>query len=168
VLAAAITLVLRPDRDGRGWRVLRLDALLGIVITGLVFDLVLASKIHLTGAAWWATLGFHYFSPWWTLLGWVLFGPRPRVTRRTAAAAFAWPLAWIAYTFVHGAVSGWYPYPFLDAATIGYAHALRNTAVVFVFAVLLAVMFKLLDRLPAPLLARHQPGQPGHGRTASA
>jgi hypothetical protein len=173
VLAAAITLVLRPDRDGRGWRVLRLDALLGIVITGLVFDLVLASKIHLTGAAWWATLGFHYFSPWWTLLGWVLFGPRPRVTRGTAAAAFAWPLAWIAYTFVHGAVSGWYPYPFLDAATIGYAHALRNTAVVFVFAVLLAVMFKLLDRLPAPLLARRQPGQPGpgqpgHGRTASA
>lgn len=86
VLAAAVTLIRDPQRDGRLWRVLRLDALLGIVITGLVFDLVLASKIHLTGAAWWATLGFHYFSPWWTLLGWVLFGPRPRVSR-----ARRWP-----------------------------------------------------------------------------
>jgi hypothetical protein len=147
VLAAAVTLIRDPQRDGRLWRVLRLDSLLGIVITGLVFDLVLASKIHLTGAAWWATLGFHYFSPWWTLLGWVLFGPRPRVSRATAVAAFAWPLAWIGYTFAHGAVSGWYPYPFLDAATIGYAHALRNTAVIFVFAVLLAVLFTLLDRV---------------------
>ena len=90
--------------------VLRLDALLGIVITGLVFDLVLASKIHLTGA-----------------------------------------------------VSGWYPYPFLDAATIGYAHALRNTAVIFVSAVLLAVMFTLLDRVRT--VVRAPAGAARAGRT---
>jgi hypothetical protein len=32
VLAAAVSLVLDPGRDGRLWRVLRLDALLGVVI----------------------------------------------------------------------------------------------------------------------------------------
>jgi hypothetical protein len=32
VLAAAVSLVLAPGRDGRLWRVLRLDALLGVVI----------------------------------------------------------------------------------------------------------------------------------------
>jgi hypothetical protein len=67
VLAAAVTLIRDPQRDGRLWRVLRLDA----------------------------------------LLGWVLFGPRPRMSRATAVAAFAWPLAWIGYTFAHGALSGW-------------------------------------------------------------
>src|ERR1700743_1028566 len=79
VLAAAISLVLNPDRDGRLWRVLRLDALLGIVITGLVFGLILADLVHPTGLGAWVNAGFHYFSPWWTLAGWLLFGPRPRI-----------------------------------------------------------------------------------------
>jgi hypothetical protein len=161
VLAAACTLARNPARDGRGWRTLRLDSLLGIVITGLVFDLVLARYVHLTGAAWWATLGFHYFSPWWTLLGWVLFGPRPRISWGTVVRAFGWPLAWIGYTFAHGAVTGWYPYPFLNVSRIGYAHAVRNTAVILVFAVALAVAFKLLDRVGT---VGHAPA--GAGRAA--
>jgi hypothetical protein len=37
VAEACLALVLRPDRDGRLWRVLRLDAVLGIAITGVVF-----------------------------------------------------------------------------------------------------------------------------------
>jgi hypothetical protein len=69
VLAAALSLVLAPGRDGRLWRVLRLDALLGIVITGLVFGLVLAGLVHPTGLETWVNAGFHYFSPWWTLAG---------------------------------------------------------------------------------------------------
>jgi hypothetical protein len=42
VLAAALALVRRPHRDGAVWRVVRLDSLLGIVITDLVFAIVLA------------------------------------------------------------------------------------------------------------------------------
>jgi hypothetical protein len=154
VLATTIALLLRPDRDGRLWRVARLDALLGIVITGLVYDLVLAREIHITGWALVATIGFHYISPWATLLAWAVFGPRPRITWRTVAAAFIWPLLWIGYTFAHGAVTGWYPYPFLDAATKGYAAAIAGTGVVFVIACVLAVAFRLTDRLPAVPLGR--------------
>lgn len=45
-LVVAVALVVDPDRDGRSWRVLRLDALLGIAVTGLVFDLVLVDDVH--------------------------------------------------------------------------------------------------------------------------
>ena len=149
VLATAVMLVLSPDRDGRLWRVLRLDALLGIVITGLVFGLVLAPLVHPTGLGAWVNAGFHYFSPWWTLAGWLLFGPRPRIGWPTVAWAFAWPVAWIGYTFIHGAVTGWYPYPFLNAHTHGYAVAVRNTAVVLVAGGVIVLVFKALDgRLP--------------------
>jgi hypothetical protein len=149
VLATAVMLVLSPDRDGRLWRVLRLDALLGIVITGLVFGLVLAPLVHPTGLGAWVNAGFHYFSPWWTLAGWLLFGPRPRISWPTVAWAFAWPVAWIGYTFIHGAVTGWYPYPFLNAQTHGYAVAVRNTAVVLVAGGVIVLAFKALDgRLP--------------------
>jgi hypothetical protein len=147
-LAAATTLMLAPYRDGRFWRVLRLDSLLGIVITGLVYDIMLAGMVDLTGLALAVTLGLHYVAPWGTLLGWLLFGPRPRIDRRTVVLGFLWPAAWIAYTFGRGAISGWYPYPFLDVNALGLPLALRNTAIVLVVGLLLAVVLKLLDRLP--------------------
>jgi hypothetical protein len=148
VVVAAATLVAAPDRDGRVWRILRLDALLGIVITGLVFAIVLAPHQHLSGLAAVLNIAFHYFSPIWTLVGWLLFGPRPRITTATVAGAFAWPLGWLVYTFVHGAISDWYPYPFVNADLHGYGVALRNTAAVIVIGVLIALAFKRLDRLP--------------------
>jgi hypothetical protein len=155
VLAVATSLALVPDRDGRVWRAVRLDSLLGIAITGVVFVTVLAPLVHPTGVAAWVNGGFHYVSPAMTVVGWLLFGPRPRVDWRTIGWAFVWPVAWIAYTFAHGAATHWYPYPFLDASKIGYAEALRNTGLVLVAALLLAVALRYLDeRLPVPTAAR--------------
>lgn len=149
VLIVAISLVLRPDRDGPLWRILRLDALLGIVITGLVFGFVLSKQVHPSGAARLATIGFHYISPWATVLAWVLLGPRPRIDRRTMWAAFLWPVLWIAYTLARGAATGWYPYQFLDVTTKGYARALLNTGIVVAIALALLAAFAGLDRLRA-------------------
>lgn len=150
VLIAAISLALRPGRDGRLWRVLRLDALLGIIITGLVFGLVLAKTVHPVGAARWATIGFHYVAPWAVLAGWLVFGPRPRIDRRTVAAAFLWPVLWVGYTLAHGAATGWYPYPFLDVARKGYGGALLSIGLIVLIALGLAAALAALDRLPAP------------------
>ncbi|MER5266954.1 Pr6Pr family membrane protein [Actinosynnema sp. NPDC002837] len=147
VLVVAITLVLDPARDGRGWRVARLDALLGITITGVVFALVIAPLVDdPVGIAWWVNLGFHQLSPVLAVLGWLLFGPRPRVDRATVAQALlVWPVLWIAYTFAHGAITDWYPYPFLDATELGFAAALRNALLVLVAAAVLAWLAALVD-----------------------
>ncbi|GAB3406492.1 Pr6Pr family membrane protein [Flindersiella endophytica] len=149
VLAAAVVLAWRPRHDGWFWRVVRLDSLLGIVITGLVYAIVLAPQVHLTGAALVATIGFHYVSPWAALVAWLLFGPRPRMNWATVWAAFGWPVLWLVYTFTHGALTDWYPYPFLDVVDIGLGTAIRNAFVVLVLGVLLALAFKALDgKLP--------------------
>jgi hypothetical protein len=150
VLGTSIALFLNIRRDGRVWRVLRMDALLGIIITGLVYETILAPLVHLEGWALVATIGFHYISPWATLIGWLVFGPRPRIGWGVMAAAFIWPLLWLVYTFVHGAVTGWYPYPFLDVNTIGFAASVRNSAVVLAIGIVIAAVLTLLDRrLPA-------------------
>lgn len=149
VLVSVAALALVPLRDGPVWRVLRLDGLIGIVVTGLVYELALRGLLTLSGGAWWADLLLHVFAPWMTLLGWLLFGPRPRISWPTVGLAMIWPFLWLVYTFVHGAVSHWYPYPFLDVSAIGYPAALRNTGVVLVLGVALASVYKLLDdRLP--------------------
>jgi len=57
---------------------------------------------------------------------------------------------WAGYVLVYGAVTKWYPYPFVDVSTHGYGRVLVNA--VAVVAVLLAVtgLYWLGDqRLPA-------------------
>ena len=150
VLALAVTLARDPDRDGERWRVLRLDALLGITVTGLVFAVVLAPTLDPAGVGWWTNAGLHYVAPVATLVLWLVFGPRPRITGSTVARALVWPLLWAGYTLAHGAVSGWYPYPFLDVGELGHAAALRNLAVVTALALLFLLAFRAADRrLPA-------------------
>ncbi|WP_433825014.1 Pr6Pr family membrane protein [Actinoplanes sp. CA-015351] len=154
LLIATTALALNPGRDGRLWRVIRLDALLGIVITGIVYATILAGQVELHGAAWLADFGFHYVAPWSALLGWLLFGPRPRIDGRTLAWAAVWPAFWISYTLAHGAVTDWYPYPFADVVELGYPTVLVNLGAVVVIAVVIGTILRLLDpRLPGALTA---------------
>ncbi|BCJ32899.1 hypothetical protein Athai_04020 [Actinocatenispora thailandica] len=149
VLADCLVRAVRPDADGTLRRVLRLDALLGITVTGLVFALVLAGDSHPTGLAWWLNLMFHYAAPPIAVVGWLLFGPRRRIDPGSLGLALIWPLLWIGYTLGHGAVSGWYPYPFLTVTDLGYPVALRNLAFVVILGLVLLAAFAGLDRLLA-------------------
>ncbi len=150
LLAAVASLALNPYRDGRLWRIIRLDALLGIVITGIVYATILAGQSDPHGAAWWADLGFHYIAPWTALAGWLLFGPHRRIDARTLAWAGVWPLLWITWTLAHGAATDWYPYPFTDVNTLKYPQVLANLGAVVLIATLLGAVLRFLDtRLPA-------------------
>jgi hypothetical protein len=137
-----------PGRDGRGWRVLRLDALLGITVTGLVYTAVLREPVSGWSAV--ANAGLHYVGPAAAVVGWLLWGPRPRVEWRTVWWSVVWPLCWLAYTLVHGAISGWYPYPFVDVPTIGYPRMFLNCLFVTILFLAPASLVRWGDRvLPA-------------------
>jgi len=146
-LIVSAQLVRDPQRDGSVWRAVRLAALVGITVTGIVYSTVLA-RIH-EPHGWEQVLNnalFHYVTPAMAVLGWWMFGPRPRIDARTLRRAALWPLAWVAYTLVHGEVSGWYPYPFVDAATHGYGRVVVNLLGVLAVFALVAFLFLLGDR----------------------
>jgi uncharacterized membrane protein len=120
-----------PARDGAAWRAVRLAALFGITVTGIVYATVLA-RIH-EPHGWEETSSnvvFHYHVPIMMVAGWALFGPRPRITARVVAWALAWPVAYFGYILLLGASSGWYPYPFVDVAGQGYGRVLVNAVLV--------------------------------------
>lgn len=153
VLVASVLLATRPARTGRVTAVLHLDALLCIGVTGVVYHAVLADQAAtLTASGALADLLLHTVSPIGAWVVWLLVGPRPRFGGSTVAWSVAFPLAWIAYTFTRGAVTGWYPYPFLDVGVIGPARAVLNTVVVAVGFLTLALLVRLLERVlpPAP------------------
>jgi hypothetical protein len=120
----------RPQRADLVWRVLRVDALAGIAVTGLVYSVALSGLQQLHGWARVCDIVFHYIVPAAAVLGWLLLGPRGRVDRTTVAAGLLWPLLWFGYTLVHGAISGWYPYHFIDVDDLGYPQSLLNALLV--------------------------------------
>jgi hypothetical protein len=147
VAITSLQLARRPDRGGRGWSALRVASLVGITVTGIVYATVLARVHEPTG--WDQVVSnavLHYLVPVLALLGWVLFGPRPRVDRGVVAIAVIWPVAWLGYTLVHGAVSGWYPYPFIDVAALGYRGVAVNCLGVLLVFAFVAGLVALGDR----------------------
>ncbi|MEO8888927.1 MAG: Pr6Pr family membrane protein [Jatrophihabitantaceae bacterium] len=155
VLAGVTSLQLarRPGRDGPGWRILRLDALFGIIVTGIVYSTVLA-RIH-EPHGWQETSSnfvVHYVVPIMMVLGWLLFGPRPRIAVRTVWLSLIWPALYFLYAMVLGQISGWYPYPFVDVSSHGYPRVLVNAVLVTAVFAVVAVLFRLGDRKlrPAP------------------
>ncbi|WP_083459793.1 Pr6Pr family membrane protein [Jiangella muralis] len=144
-IGAAI-LVVRPDADGRAFRVLRLAGLIGIAVTGVVYVTLLRGEVSLDGAAVLTNIGFHYLSPLLGVIGWLLFGPWPRIEPRTIVLSLSWPVAWLIYTLIRGDVVDWYPYPFIDVAELGYGRTLLNAAGITVVFLAVGWLFAFGDR----------------------
>ena len=98
---------------------LRLAALVMITVTGLVHWFLLRPLSTLAGVEAVGDVLVHVAVPLLTVVGWLVFGPRPRIEARTVAWSLAWPIGWLVYTLLVGALTGWYPYPFLDVAAEG-------------------------------------------------
>lgn len=141
----ALSLMQRPDRDGRLWRVLRADAIVGMTVTFVVYVFVLRPIVHLEGVAKLSDIGFHYVAPALTVIGWFVFGPWPRIDRTTLLRHLAWPVGYFAYVLVLGAISGWYPYPFITASKLGYTRALLNGMLAITLLLAVASVYGVLD-----------------------
>ena len=137
VAVGTVLLAQSPTRDGSSFRAVRLAGVIGITVTGVVHFTLLRPLLDLEGADYVADKLLHMAVPALAILGWALIGPRPRVDRRAQLWSIAWPLAYLAYVLIVGAISGWYPYPFLDVDEKGWGPVLGAsvgiTAVVLVF-----------------------------------
>ncbi len=146
VVAIALTLLVRqPDRDTPLRRVLRLDSVLMITITAIVYAVLLAPSAVVVG---WSRLTdpiLHQVTPALTVLVFLVFGPRRWVTGRVVLASMAIPLAWIVWMLARGAVVGAYPYDFADVGTRGYPAVAATLAGILVFGVVVAAVFWGLD-----------------------
>jgi hypothetical protein len=151
--AAALLLAIRLDRSSLWFAVLRLSGLTAITVTGIVFHAVLAQTLDLKS---WAAVGnelVHTVVPVMAVIGWLLLGPRGLVSRRVAWLSLIFPVAWLAFTLIRGAVAHWYPYPFIDVTRLGYGGATVNCVWVALLMLALAAGATVLDdrlRRPAP------------------
>ncbi|OZV80945.1 hypothetical protein CA850_12345 [Micromonospora echinospora] len=140
----------RPDPPSA----LRGAVTLYITITGVVYHLVLANPASpfamaqpdrsLADAV--GNQFLHTVVPLLAVADWAFFDRRGRLRPRYAVWWLAFPLAYLAFALVRGALVDSYPYPFVDAGQLGYT-GVTTSAVGFAVAFwLLGLVFVGVDR----------------------
>lgn len=140
-------LFLKPNRDGFWFRVFRLDTVLMITVTGLVYNVVLASSATNQGLEVVTNFFDHVLTPLATLVVWLIAGPRGWINWRVIGAGLILPIIWLAWALARGAVINAYPYSFLDVAKWGYGSVLINVAAIVVLALILCLILWGIDAL---------------------
>ena len=158
VVAVTMTLLVRqPLRSTALLRTLRLDSVLMITITAIVYAVLLAPSTEVVG---WSRLTdpiLHQVTPVVTVLVWLVHGPRGWITRRTALAALIIPVVWIAWVMLRGSVIGAYPYGFVNIAEYGVGPVAGTLAGILVFGLVVTATYWGIDTALRRWLAAREP-----------
>lgn len=137
---ADLALVMRGRAEGRVWGMIRLALTIAIMVTGIIFALFLSGGFQLSGLTGAGSLLCHYVTPILALLCWLAFADRGHASFRQAPLWLAFPLAYVAYALIQGALTGWYPYWFLNPGPRPEGIGSAGGVAIFVLIVALAFM----------------------------
>jgi hypothetical protein len=120
--------------------------------------LVVAGAYHLLLRQLWdpqglqklADIALHYLVPALVLAWWWLAARRRSLHWRAIPGWTAFPLGYLVYALVRGELTGLYPYPFIDAASLGYGAVLGNAAGLLLVFCTVAAALVLVGRLSGP------------------
>jgi len=155
IVAIVFTMLARnPDRQGGVWSAVRMDSLVMISITGLIYAIVLAPDAQVEGLDIIVNSLKHYIVPVMTVVLWLLVGPRRQVTFISVFTALVIPIAWAFYTLIRGEFIEGYPYGFLNVIEYGLPAVLLNIAGVAVLGIILGLLFWMVDRLVGRFVVR--------------
>ena len=161
IVGVVATMLARdPQRSGRLWSAIHMDALVMISITGLIYAVVLAPDAQVEGVDIIVNALKHYIVPALTVIIWLFFGPRRQITFASIFTALVVPITWALYTLIRGEFIAAYPYPFLNVIAYGLPTVLMNIAGVAAFGIVLGLIFwgidLVLTRITSPVLSSEE------------
>ncbi|MBS0199942.1 MAG: Pr6Pr family membrane protein [Proteobacteria bacterium] len=147
VAVVATNAARRPDggRDLR-WRG---GAVSAIVLVGLGYFLLLRGLADPEGLDWLSNLLLHYIVPLAALAWWLALPPRRHIAATEPWRWLQWPLLYAVYALIRGAITGFYPYPFIDVPALGITRTLIHCAGLGVAFLAIAWLLRALTRLRA-------------------
>ena len=119
LLAAGMLLLTARTRAASAWidRGRAISAM-NMAVVGIVFTLLLRSE-DLGALQPWVNFVLHDLMPCVVVLDWLLDPPSTRLGPQDLVQFLAFPAAYLAYSLLRGAQTGWYPYPFLNPTRVG-------------------------------------------------
>ncbi len=143
---SSFLLLLRPKRNGTGFNVLRLDGLICIIITSVVYNLILRGNHPPEGIMILTNELLHVVVPFLGILGWLVYGPRSGINLKIIILAIIPPFLYVVYIFIRGKLTGLYPYPFMDLGRISFTQALINVGLIMVIFIGFEFLLLLIDQ----------------------
>lgn len=117
-----------------------------IFIVGLVYNLVLRNIWNPTGWQLVADNLLHVVVPVGYVVYWFLFTPHRQLEWKNIFPWLLFPGLYLVYSLMRGAVTGWYPYPFLNADQFGYSKVAFNAAMVLIAFIVTGLGVIAIDR----------------------
>jgi len=140
-LFAAAYLIYFGFSDSYSYRsqVVRGAITLYMLMTGVIFALLLSGleNIRLTAVPW-DNLVLHYLMPIVVVGDWLLSPPKKSLSYRMVALWIIFPVIYVIYTLIRGAIVAWYPYPFLNPLTSSYLQVAILSVVIAGFVIMVA------------------------------
>lgn len=117
-----------------------------IVVVGLVYNFVLRPLYHPQGWDKVADETVHSVVPLLHIIYWLRFASKGSIPWKAAVSWLIYPLIYFIYCFVHGMLTGYYPYPFINVNKIGYAGFWLNSFYMLLLFLFLSFALIALDR----------------------
>ena len=130
-----------------------------IIVVGLVYHLMLRNLYNPQGWRLACVIILHYVIPPLFIIDWLAFVQKRDLSWKILFGALALPVLYIAWTLVHGAFTGFYPYPFINVARFGYAQVLMTIGAMIAAFVGLVLGLVGVGRLSAGLALRRRDEQ---------
>ncbi len=110
-----------------------------ITIVGIVYNIILRSLWHPTGLQKTVDELLHTVIPALVIIYWLIFVPIEELKWKNAFISLIYPLVYMTYALIHGEITKWYPYPFVNVNELGYNKALLNAGGVLLVIFLLSL-----------------------------
>lgn len=122
-----------------------LGTLINISITGIVYATLLTEVWDPKGLAFIADALLHYVTPLLFLLYFLLFLPKKVLSYKVSRYWFLYPVIYFIYTMIRGAITNFYPYPFVDGSELTAWELTVNIVAMSVFFLLMGALFTWIN-----------------------
>ncbi len=118
-----------------------------IAAVGIVYNIVLRFTWSPEGLQMVVDESLHLVIPVLFVLYWLTFAPKAGLQWKNVFQWLIYPLVYILFILIRGALSGFYPYPFIDAKKLGYSKVLLNSGGLFIAFLLLSLLFVAIAKM---------------------
>jgi hypothetical protein len=125
-----------------------------LAFVGIAYNLLLRQLWAPTGFRSLVNESLHTVVPLLAMVYWIFFVPMFRTSLKKAMLWLVYPLGYLFVTLWRGAVSGFYPYPFIDVNTLGYPRVILNAGLLLAGFLALMALFIAVNRSGKPAFLR--------------
>lgn len=120
-----------------------------ILMVGIAYHILLASRFQQTGLNWWTNLLLHYIDPLLYCAWWAFLAEKEALRFGTAVRWMIFPVVYFLYSLIRGEIIGWYPYFFVNINELGYPQVLLTSGVLLSVYLVLGLLFVWATRIRA-------------------